>query len=466
MAETVSLKKRTFSNLLWRFAERIGAQFVAFIVSIILARILSPEHYGLIALVTVVTSILNVFVDSGLGNALIQKKDADDTDFSSVFYANVVFCLFLYGLLFVSSPFIARFYKNEELVPVIRVLGLTLVISGVKNVQQAYVSKHLMFRKFFFATLGGTLIAAAVGIVMAVRECGVWALVAQQLVNASIDTCILWLIVPWKPKRLFSFSRLKTLFNFGWKLLVASLLHTIYVDIRQLVIGRVYSPADLAYYNQGQRFPQFIGSNINASIDSVLFPVMAEVQDDRVVVKAMTRRAIMTSSYIMMPLLFGLAGTSRNVITLVLTDKWQPCAPYLMLACFVFALEPVQTANLNAIKAVGRTDITLKLEIVKKTVSTSIIFLTMPFGVLAIAIGSAVYAVIASIFNSFPNRKLLHYSYFEQMKDILPSFLVALCMALIVYLSSLFGAACRAAALCASRCWRSVLYRRNSFIPL
>ena len=433
MAETVSLKRKTVTNLLWRFSERMGAQLVAFVVSIVLARLLSPEHYGLIALVMIVTSILNVFVESGLGNALIQKKDADDIDFSTVFYANVVFCIFLYVLLFISASVIAYFYRNMELISVIRVLGLTIVIAGVKNVQQSYVSKHLMFRKFFFATLGGTVIAAILGIVLALKGFGVWALVAQQIINATIDTCILWIIVPWKPKLCFSFDRLKTLFSFGWKLLVASLLHTIYVDIRQLVIGRVYTPADLAFYNQGQKFPQFVGSNVNNSIDSVLFPVMSASQDDVSKVKAMTRCAIMTSSYIMCPLLFGLAGTSKNIISLILTDKWQPCAPYLMLACFIFALEPLQTANLNAIKALGRTDITLKLEIIKKTISTSIIFISMPFGVLAIAIGSALYAIIASVFNSFPNKKLLKYSYFEQLKDILPAFFVSLIMAFIVY---------------------------------
>lgn len=432
--EDVSLKKRTLSNLLWRLSERMGAQFIAFMVSIILARLLSPEHYGLVALVTVVTSILNVFVDSGLGMSLIQKKDADESDFSTVFYANVVFCVLLYMLLFLCAPLVSRFYHSERLVPVVRTLGLTIVISGVKNVQQAYVSKHLMFRKFFFATLSGTVVAAIVGVAMALFGFGVWALVAQQLINAGIDTCILWLIVPWRPGKSFSVSRLKVLFSFGWKLLAASLLHTIYVDIRQLVIGRVYSPSDLAYYNQGQKFPQFISSNINSSIDSVLFPVMSASQDDMVRVKAMTRRAIMTSSYIMMPLLFALAGASRNIISLVLTDKWQPCAPYMMLACFVFALEPLQTANLNAIKAVGRSDITLKLEIVKKTVSTAIVFASMPFGVMAIAAGGAAYAVIASMLNSFPNKRLLHYSYFEQLRDIVPSFLVASCMAVLIYL--------------------------------
>ena len=195
-----SLRQKTFSNLLWRFMERMGAQLVALVVSLILARILSPEHYGLIALVTVITSILNVFVDSGLGSALIQKKNADDTDFSTVFYANIFICIILYIVLFFTAPLIAHFFKKLELVSVIRVHGISVIISGVKNVQQAYVSKHLMFKKFFFATIGGAIVSAIVGIVLAVRGFGVWALVLQQLISAFIDTCILWLIVPWRPK--------------------------------------------------------------------------------------------------------------------------------------------------------------------------------------------------------------------------------------------------------------------------
>lgn len=433
MSVEKSVKKKTIVNLFWRFFERIGAQSVAFIVSIILARILSPEDYGFIALITIVTSILNVFVDSGLGNALIQKKETNETDFSTVFYINIIFCTFLYIFLFLISPLIARFFKNETLIPVIRVLGITIIISGTKNVLQAYVSKHLMFKKFFFATLAGTIIAAIIGILLAIKNFGLWALVAQQLVNLFIDTVVLWIIVPWKPKLLFSFDAFKNLYRYGWKLLVANLIHTIYLDIRALVIGKVYSPSDLAFYNQGQKFPKFIGSNVNSSIDSVLFPILSENQDHAERLKIMTRRAIMTSSFIMWPLLLGIAGCSKNLIILILTEKWLPCVPFLIIACFEYGLEPLQTANLSAIKALGRSDISLKLEIIKKSISTAIIFISMPFGVFAIALGGGVYTIIATILNSFPNKKLLGYSYFEQIKDILPSFLLSIFMSLLIY---------------------------------
>ena len=273
--------KKVFTNLLWRFAERSGAQIVKFCVELILARILLPDDYGLIALVTVFITISNVFVDSGLGNALIQKKDADQTDFSTVFFFNLVWCLVLYGLIFFLAPFISGFFSLPEFATVLRVLGLQIIVSGVKNIQQAYVSKNFMFKKFFFATLGGTLGAAVLGIWMAYHGFGVWALVTQQLFNVIVDTIILWITVKWRPTREFSWNRFKVLFSYGWKLLASSLLEAIYNNIRQLIIGRVYSSGDLAYYNRGRQFPDFIISNVNSSIDSVLLPTLASVQDKR-----------------------------------------------------------------------------------------------------------------------------------------------------------------------------------------
>lgn len=431
------LKRKAVSSLAWRFMERCGAQGVSFIVSIVLARLLAPEIFGIIALVTVFTAILQVFVDSGMANALIQKKDADDLDFSSVFYFNLVMCIALYLLLFFCAPLIASFYHNPELTPVIRVLGVTLLISGVKNVQQAYVSRTLQFKRFFFATLGGTIGAAVVGITMAYMGFGVWALVAQSLFNATVDTIILWMTVRWRPKLQFSFTRLKGLLNYGWKLLLAGLLHTVYTNLRSLIIGKLYTPQDLAYYEKGSSFPTVIVSNINTSIDSVLLPTMSGVQDNRETVKVITRRSIVTSSYLMWPMMVGLAVVAKPLVLLLLTEKWLMAVPFLQITCFALGLEPLQTANLNAIKAVGRSDIFLKLEIVKKTISITILLLSMRFGVIAIALSGLLYSVIATMFNAAPNRKLLGYSYFEQAKDILPSFALALLMGAVVYPISL-----------------------------
>lgn len=425
--------KTTVKNFIWRFAERCGAQGVSFIVSIVLARLLEPSVYGTIALVTVFTTILQVFVDSGLGTALIQKKDADDLDFSSVFYFNFTVCLILYLGMFISAPYIAKFYGDETLVPVIRVISLTLVISGVKNIQQAYVSRNMLFKRFFFSTIGGTIASAFVGIFMAYIGMGVWALVAQQLSNATIDTIILWVTVKWKPKRMFSWKRLKELLSYGWKLLVSALLETVYNNLRNLVIGKLYSSADLAYYNQGDKFPKLIVTNINTSIDSVLLPTMASSQDDSARVKNMTRRAIKTSTYIMAPLMIGLAFCSNTIVELVLTEKWLPCVPFLQIFCITYMFQPVHTANLNAIKAMGKSDIFLKLENIKKIVGMSLLLSTMWFGVMAMAYSLLVSCVLSQIINSWPNKRLLGYGYLEQLRDFMPGVILAVVMGICVY---------------------------------
>lgn len=426
-------KINIFSNFIWRFAERCGAQLVSFIVSIVLARILTPEDYGTIALVTVFTAILQVFVDSGLGTALIQKKDADDLDFSSVFYFNFVICLILYAGMFVAAPYIAIFYDDATLTPVIRVLSLTIVISGVKGIQQAYVSRNMLFKRFFFSTIGGTIFSAFLGIGMAYAGFGVWALVAQQLSNTTIDTLILWITVKWRPKKEFSWRRLKVLLAFGWKLLISSLLDTAYNNLRNLIIGKMYSSADLAYYNQGDKMPSVIVNNINTSIDSVLLPTMANAQDDYTRIKEMTRRAIKMSTYAMAPLMMGLAFCTEPIIRLVLTEKWLPCVPYLRIFCITYMFYPIHTANLNAIKAMGRSDMFLKLEIAKKIVGIFLLILTMNFGVMAMTYSLLVGSVLNQIINSWPNRKLLLYGYTEQIKDILPNILLAVVMGICVY---------------------------------
>ena len=426
--------KKILVNFIWRFAERCGAQLVTFIVSIVLARILAPEDYGTIALITVFTTILQVFVDSGLGTALIQKKNADDMDFSSVFYFNFIVCIILYICMFFSAPFISKFYNDNSLTPVIRVISLTIVISGVKGIQQAYVSKYMMFKRFFFSTIGGTIFSAILGIILAYEGCGVWALVAQQLSNTAIDTLILWLTVKWRPKRIFSWKRLKALLSFGWKLLLSSLLDTCYSNLRNLIIGKLYSSADLAFYNQGDKFPKVIVTNVNTSIDSVLLPTMSGAQDNRERVKNMTRRAIKTSTYIMAPFMMGLAFCAEPIVRLVLTDKWLPCVVFLRIFCITYMFWPVHTANLNAINAMGRSDWFLRLEVIKKIMGLIILLSTMWFGVKAMAYSSLLTSVLSQIINSWPNRKLLNYGYLEQVRDFAPGIILAVFMGLCVYI--------------------------------
>lgn len=425
--------KKVISNLFWRFMERVGAQGVTFIVSIILARLLDPNVYGIIALVTVFTAILQVFVDSGLGTALIQKKEVDDVDYSSVFYVNIFICIVLYCGMFFSAPFISKFYGIEELTPVIRVMSLTIVVAGIKNVQQAYVARNLMFKKFFLSTLGGTIGAAIIGIVLALLGFGVWALVAQYLFNITVDTIILWLTVEWRPICAFSLDRLKSLYSFGWKIFVASLLETFYQQLRSLVIGKMYTTSDLAFYNKGKQFPDLIATNINISIDSVLLPTMSQQQDNITRLKDMTRRAIKTGSYVMMPMLVGLAMCAEPFIKLLLTEKWLPCVPFMRVFCLIYIFYPINTANLNAIRAMGRSDLTLKLGIIKKIIGLAALLGTLKIGVMAIAYGELIANLLCQFVNAWPNKKLLKYSYHEQMKDILPYLFMSCSMGAIVY---------------------------------
>lgn len=426
--------KNTIKNFMWRFAERCGAQFVTLIVSIVLARILTPVDFGIVSLVMVFTTIMQVFVDSGLGTALIQKKDADDLDFSSVFYFNFVVCFILYVGMFVTAPYIAGFYNDSSLTVIIRVTSLTIVISGVKGIQQSYVSRNMLFKKFFFATLGGTIFSAFLGIAMAYAGCGVWSIVAQQLSNTAIDTLILWITVKWRPQKMFSWNRLKGLLSYGWKLLASSLLDTVYNNLRNLFIGKIYTSADLAYYNQGDKFPKVIVTNINASIDSVLLPSMAEEQDHADRVKSMTRRAIKTSTYIMAPLMMGLLFCAESIVKLLLTDKWLSCVPYLRIFCFTYMFWPIHTANLNAIKAMGRSDLFLRLEVLKKAVGLILLLLTMRISVMAMAYSLIISSLFSQLANSWPNWRLLNYNYLEQLRDILPSIIIATGMGGSVYL--------------------------------
>lgn len=415
-------------NLLWRFAERSGAQTVTLIVSIILARLLDPSAFGTVTLIMVYISIMQVFVDSGLGAALIQKKDADDLDFSSVFYFNFAVCLILYVGMFFAAPYIALFYNDNSLTSLIRVISLIIVVSGVKGIQQSFVSRNMLFKRFFFATLGGTVFSALLGILMAYFGCGTWSIVVQQLSNTIIDTGILWISVKWRPKKLFSWKRLQRLLSYGWKLLVSSLLDTIYNNLRNLVIGKFYTSTDLAYYNQADKFPKVLVTNINASINSILLPTMSKEQDNKIRVKSMVRRAIKISTYVMAPLMLGLLFCAEQVVTLVLTEKWLPCVPYLRIFCITYLFWPIHTANLNALKAMGRSDLYLRLEILKKIIGLVLLLLTMSISPLAMAYSMIISSILSQIINSWPNWKLLSYSYFEQIRDILPSLLLALFM--------------------------------------
>ncbi|MFQ6794605.1 lipopolysaccharide biosynthesis protein [Thomasclavelia sp.] len=424
---------KIISNLIWKFSERMLAQIVTFIVSIVLARLLSPSEYGTIALVMVFISIADVFANAGFGNALIQKLNVDNVDYSSVLYFSIFLSFIIYILLFILAPHIADLYNNESLTMILRVLGLRVPIAAFNSIQQAYVSKNMLFKRFFFSTLFGTILSGFVGCIMAYKGFGIWALVAQYLTNTVVDTTVLWFTVKWRPNLVFSFKRVTALFSFGWKLLLSSLIDTGYQQLRSLVIGGKYSSSDLAYYNRGQQYPQLVVTNVNTSISSVLFPAISQNQENLEIVRNMTRKAIKTSSYIMWPLMFGLAVISKPLISWMLTDKWLPCVPYLQIACFTYGFWPIHTANLEALKAIGRSDLFLKLEIIKKIIGIVLLVISMNYGVMAIALSMIVSTLLSSFINAFPNSKILRYSYMDQIRDLLPSLLLSLLMAIIIY---------------------------------
>ena len=424
--------KNIFTSLIWKFLERSGTQVVQFIVSIVLARLLSPEDFGVIALVLIFIQLANVFIQSGFNSALIQKKNADSLDFSSVFWGSLVVTIFLYALLFFSSPFIASYYERPILEPALKVLGLTLFLGVFNSIQEAFIARNMLFKKLFYRSLGAIIPSGILGITLAYLGFAVWALVAQQLSNAFFICAIMWFTVKWRPEFLFSFNRLKSLFSYGWKLLVSALMDVGYNNLRSLVIGKMFTPATLGFYTRGNQFPNLIISNINSSIQSVMLPALSKEQDDLIKVKKMTRRAIVTSSFIILPLMAWLAAIAEPLVLIVLGKKWLPCVPFLQIYCLIYALWPIHTSNLSAIKAVGRSDLFLKLEIIKKILGLGILLYTVYIfhSPIAIALGGAIAGILSTFINAHPNKKLLSYGYLEQMKDILPSFVVAIIMGL------------------------------------
>lgn len=413
-------KSVVLSNMLWRFAERCGAQGVSFIVSLVLARLLAPEDYGVLSLITVFTTILNLFIDCGFKNALIQKENADQLDYSTVFFFNVIMGILLYLGMFAAAPAIAGFYEKEYMIPYIRIMSLTLVLGGINGIQQAVVAKRMQFKLFFYATLGGTLISAVVGIAMAYMGMGVWALIAQRLTNQAIDTVILWLTVRWRPTFEFSFSRLKPMFNYGSKLLGSSILASFMTNLSGLLIGKVYTTDMLAYYDKGQNVPNLVVLNLQAAVQSVLFPVIATQQNQREQVKKILRRSLLTSAYCIFPCMMGIAACARPLIRILFTEKWIEMTPYLQLWCFVFAFYLIHTANLQVIQALGRSDIFLKIEIIKQILSFIGIIIGIRFGALAILFSVCVVTVISFYINAQPNKELVDYGCTEQLKDMLP----------------------------------------------
>ena len=426
--------QKAASSFLFKLMESFGMQGIAFVVSLLLARLLDPADYGVLGLLTVFIAISQVFVQSGLNTALIQKKDVDERDLSSVFFVSLGVAVVLYAVLFLAAPLIAAFYELPQLKSTLRVLALVLIPGAFVSVQNAVVARQMAFRRQMLCSLAATVLSGAVGVGMALGGLGYWALVGQQLTN-QFSLCLLLLIaVKWHPHAVFSFEKVKSLIRFGWKLLASSLLDTGYLNLRTLVIGKQFSDDTLGFYNRGKQFPELVMNAVNGSIQSVMLPVLSEKQDDPERMKQMMRRSVMTSSFLVLPMMAGLAAVAEPLITLLLTEKWLPCVPFLQICCIDFAFYPIHTANLQAINAMGRSDVFLKLELIKKSYGILILILSVWLfdTVYAIAWGAVISTLLSAVVNASPNRKLLGYGYLEQMKDVLPSIALSLVMFLAV----------------------------------
>ena len=431
-----NLKNKAFSGMIWKFMERICAQVVSLIVSIVLARILMPDDYSIVSIVTIFFTFCNVFISGGLNTALIQKKDADVEDYSTVLHTSMFVALILYMVMFFLAPSIANLYSKQILIPVIRIMSLTFFINAFKSVLSAYTSSNLQFKKFFFSTIVGTIISAFVGIYMAINGYGAWALVAQQMTNSLLDTLILYLTTKYRIIFKVSFKKLKSLFSYGWKIFVSSIISVIYDQINPLIVGVKYTSKDLAYYSKGQSYPGLINSTISDTLQSVLFPIMSKVQDNKEMVLSVTRKYIKVASYVIFPMMIGLFSVSDIFVEVVLTEKWLPIVPYIQIFCFSYMLNIIQVGNLQAIKAIGRSDIKLILEIVKKSFYLIIIilFVILSKNPIVLALSSIVCTVFATVVNTYPNRKLLGYKYKYQLSDLLPNLIISIIMGIVVYL--------------------------------
>lgn len=429
MSDSGTIRGKTISGAFWKFGERVLAEGIHFAISIILARILMPDDYGLIALVSIFTVFCDKLIICGFATSLIQKKNADSLDFSSVFYFSLVAAIVLYALLFFAAPFIASFYEKfdrDTLIAVIRVSGVNLFLVAFNSVQLAYVSKNMLFKRNFWSVLGAVVVSGGVGITMAYDGFGVWSLVAQNMLKTFVGMLILLLTVRWKPNLSFSFGRLKELFSYGWKIFVSSIIKVVYNDLRSLVIGKVFTPADLAFYNRGQTLPQMVDTNVTGTIDSVLFPAYSKLQDDKTALVGAMRRAVKTSCYILMPALALMAAATSPLVSVLLTDKWLPCVPFMQILCLAFMFSPVETENLQSIKAIGRSDIVLKLEIAKRSIGVLLLIIAVPIGLHAIAWSMVIGNVLAAMLNASPNRTLIGYSFIRQFMDIVPSLLMSI----------------------------------------
>ena len=418
--EKETLKYKVVSGVLWKGLERICAQAVSAIVSIILARILVPDDYSIVSIVAIFFSFCNIFISSGLNQSLIQKKDADDLDYSTILVVNMIFAVVLYFMMYIASPYISKLYGKPILTPIIRIMALTFFVNAYKSVLCAKISSELRFKLFFRATFIGTCVSAVAGIAMALGGFGAWSLVAQQMTNSIIDTLMLRVTTDYRFGIRFSYERFQNLFGYGLRITLASILSVLYNECNPLIVGLKFSTTSLAFYNKGMMFPGLINSIGKNTLAPTLFPAMSKIQDDPAALRNATRRFIKVSSFIIFPLMAGLMAVSETFVRVVLTEKWLPIVPFMLVFCISYGFDLIQTGNLQMIQAIGRGDYVLKMEIIKKANYFIVIalFVWKSNSAFELALSSIVCTAIATLVNTYPTKKILGYGLYYQFKDM------------------------------------------------
>lgn len=422
-----TLKDRTISSILWKLFERGGNAIVQMAVQIVIARLLAPEQFGMLAIMLVFVNLGDVIVRSGLNAALIQVPDITEDDCSTVFWFSFAISLILYAGVFVAAPRIAVFYSMPGLVWPLRALALLLIINAYNAVQIAVITRALELRKVFTATVASSLVSAVLGIVCAILGTGVWALVVQQLSYQLVNCVVHALQISWHPRPVFDLSRAKILYSFGWKLLVSGLLDQGYQSLSDLLIGKVFSASELGLVSQGKRYPLAVGSMLDGSIQPVMLSVVSRVQDDRAHVKRLVRRALKTSTFFIAPAMTLFACSAPSLVPALLGSQWKEAVPFMQVYCMVYALLPIHTTNLQALNGMGRSDMFLRLELVKKAYGIAVLlFCAFALNdVRALVASYLVTGVLSTFVNAWPNKRVIGYSYVEQVWDIAPAFLLS-----------------------------------------
>lgn len=434
-----SLQNKAISSLLLKFIEKCFSLGVQLVISIILARILSPNDYGIIAIINVFIVLSVVFIDSGFGVGLIQKKDLESIDINTMFTMSLLMSIALYALIFLFAPVLAIIYEMPIITSVLRVYGITIIISSICSVQNSILSRWLEYKKQLIATIIATFISGAIGIWMAYVGYGVWALVFEQLIQKIVYMAILFFIIKFKFKIAFNKSSFQNIFRFSWKLVASKLILTLSGQTRNLVIGKKYSSEVLGYYNKGQQIPSTVASATDYSLQGVLFSVYSRAQDNPVRLKSMVRRSMKLSSYILFPMMIGIAAVSPSLVRVLLTEKWLFSVPFMRIACFIYMIQLINTANIQAINATGNSKIYLKVELIKCIVDLGLLVVCILFfDVYVLAISSIAVTLIGWLFYVFYSKKILNYCLKEQLRDILPALLLSLLMGACVLLMAMF----------------------------